>query len=335
MSDRIRRVLAYLIVCGALAGFAHGQAQQAAQPPGQSRAAKPDSAQAQADLEKAKSIAGTTWALEEHVICDLPTISPAADPGPQKLFDNLYAIPGTYSAANGVIYLITTSAGILQIDTGSAKDIETIYLPGMKKLGLDPADVKVIVIAHGHGDHFGGAPYMQEHYHPHIYMSAADWDYMQLVPPPAQGQAQPNIPPKLDMFVNEGEPIVLGDEKLTPVFIPGHTPGSLGLIFPVKEAGKTHIVGIVGGGMLPQGTPDQMGVFLHSLAHFEEWAKKMKVDVELQNHPIMDGFADKLAALRARKPGDPNPFIVGQENYSKFLQVMYTCVQVYVDRRLE
>jgi metallo-beta-lactamase class B len=91
----------------------------------------------------------------------------------------------------------------------------------------------------------------------------------------------------------------------------------------------------VGGGMLPQGTPDQMRVFLHSLAQFEEWTKRMKVDVELQNHPIMDGFADRLAALRARKPGDPNPFIVGQENYSKFLDVMYTCVQVYIDRHID
>ena len=67
----------------------------------------------------------------------------------------------------------------------------------MKQLGLDPADVKIIVIAHGHADHFGGAPYMQEHYHPQIYMSASDWDYVQLVPPPAQGQ--PAIPPKVDM----------------------------------------------------------------------------------------------------------------------------------------
>jgi metallo-beta-lactamase class B len=312
-----------------VSGIAHAQNPASGQVAG-----KPDSPQAQADLEKAKAIAGSTWAVEEHVICDLPNIPPAVDPGPQKLFDNLYAIPGPYSAANGVIYILKTSAGLLQIDTGSRKDVETIYLAGMKQLGLDPADVKIIIIAHGHGDHFGGAPYIQEHYHPQIYMSASDWDYMQLVPPPQQGQTQANIPPKVDKFVTDGEPIVLGDVKVTPVLIPGHTPGSLGLIFPVKEAGKTHMVGIVGGGMLPQGSPDQMRVFLHSLAKFEEWAKTMKVDVELQNHPIMDGFGDRLKALQARKPGDPNPFIVGQENYAKFLQVMYQCVQVYIDRHM-
>jgi metallo-beta-lactamase class B len=286
MASKLRWSLLCLIFF-LISGITHTQATPAGQ-----ATAKPDSPQAQADLEKAKAIAGSTWALEEHVICDLPTIPPAVDPGPQKLFDNLYAIPGPYSAANGVIYVLKTSAGLLQIDTGSRKDVETIYLPGMKQLGLDPADVKIVIIAHGHGDHFGGAPYIQEHYHPQIYMSASDWDYMQLVPPPQQGQAQANIPPKVDKFVTDGEPIVLGDVKVTPVLIPGHTPGSLGLIFPVKEQGKTHIVGMVGGGMLPQGTPDQMRVFLHSLAQFEEWTKKMKVDVELQIHPIRDGFAD-------------------------------------------
>jgi metallo-beta-lactamase class B len=330
MADKLRVFLNGALLSAVIACAPLAHAQQAGPAEGQST--KRDSAQAQADIEKAKQIAGTTWALEEHVICDLPTIPPAVDPGPQKLFDNLYAIPGPYSAGNGVIYLIKTSAGILQIDTGAKKDVETIYLPGMKKLGLDPADVKTVIIAHGHADHFGGAAYIQEHYHPHIYMSGPDWDYVQLVPPPAQ---QTNAPPKVDQFVTDGQPIVLGDEKVTPVLIPGHTPGSLGLIFPVKEGGKTHMVGIVGGGMLPQGTPDQMRVFLHSLAQFEEWTKRMKVDVELQNHPIMDGFADRLAALRARKPGDPNPFIVGQENYSKFVDVMYTCVQVYIDRHID
>jgi metallo-beta-lactamase class B len=327
MSAKVRLFLTCFIVF-AISGVVHAQAPQGGQ-----KEAKPDSAQAQADLAKAKASAGTFWALEEHVICDLPTVPNAVDPGPVKLFDNLYAIPGPYSAANGVIYIIKTSAGLLQIDTGSKRDVETVYLSGMKQLGLDPADVKVIIIAHGHADHFGGAPYMQEHYKPIIYMSAPDWDFMQLTPAPAGGQANAAVPPRVDRFAIDGQPIVLGDEKVTTLLIPGHTPGSLGLIFPVKDGGKTHMVGIVGGGMLPQGKPDQMMVFLHSLAQFEVVAKKMGVDVELQNHPIMDGFADKLAALKARKPGEPHPFVVGQENYSKFLNVMYQCVQVYVDRQ--
>src|SRR4051812_43775992 len=136
------RLLLLCMISFLSSGIAHSQA------PSTGPATKPDSPQAQADIEKAKAIAGSTWALEQHVICDLPTIPPAVDPGPQKLFDNLYAIPGPYSAGNGVIYILKTSAGLLQIDTGSRKDVETIYLAGMKKLGFDPADVKIIIIAH-------------------------------------------------------------------------------------------------------------------------------------------------------------------------------------------
>src|SRR5438094_9695992 len=116
-------------------------------------------------------------------------------------------------------------------------------------------------------------------------MSAPDWDFVQLVPPPAQGPRP--VPPKVDMFVSDGQPIVLGDEKVTPVHIPGHTPGSLGLIFPVKDGGKSHMVGIVGSGMLQHGPPDQMRVVLHSREHVEQWSGRMMVDVELQNHAIL------------------------------------------------
>src|SRR5437773_11689433 len=113
MSNGLRRLICCLITFVALACAVRAQGQRAGQ--GQAQAAKPDSPQVLADIEKAKALAGTTWALEEHVICDLPSISPAVDPGPQKLFDNLYAIPGAYSAGSGVIYLITTTAGIIQI----------------------------------------------------------------------------------------------------------------------------------------------------------------------------------------------------------------------------
>src|SRR2546422_10538321 len=86
MSNGLRRLICCLITFVGLACAVRAQGQQAGQ--GQAQAAKPDSPQVLADIEKAKALAGTTWALEEHVICDLPSISPAVDPGPQKLFDN-------------------------------------------------------------------------------------------------------------------------------------------------------------------------------------------------------------------------------------------------------
>ena len=59
----------------------------------------------------------------------------------------------------------------------------------------------------------------------------------------------------------------------------------------------------------------------------------MKVDVELQNHPLMDGFTGKLAKLKDRKKGDPNPFVVGQGGYQKFVDVMAACSEMNIARR--
>jgi metallo-beta-lactamase class B len=301
-------------------------------------AAKTDSPEVQARVEKAKKVAGTLWAPEYKFLCeDSRTFdgrsTVAADPGPVKLFDNLYAIPGQYSVQSGVVYVIPTSAGLLMIDSGNRKDVEPVVLAGLKTLGFDPANIKLIVITHGHGDHFGGATLLQERYGAPVVMSAPDWDFAAKAP---VGGAAAQAAPKRDMVAVEGQPITLGDESITPVLIPGHTPGSLGLIFPVKDGGKTHVVGLFGGGfiMWRQYNDQTAPQFINSIQHFEEWTKKMKVDVELENHPgTWDGFADKLAAVRNRKPGQPNPFVIGRQNYTKFLEVMHDCAQAAFDRR--
>ena len=329
MHKKLYRVLSGLTICALFAWPAWAQQQAAA--------AKPDSPEVLQHIERAKKIAGTYWAMEERFLCEAPRADPAKDPGPAKLFDNLYAIPGPYSVGNAVVYVIPTSAGIMLIDSGHAKDVESVVVPGLRTLGLDPANIKIVIVAHGHEDHYGGAAYLQQHYGAHIAMAAADWDFINIPRPPAAGgnAATPAPLPKRDLAAFEGVPITLGDESVTPVFIPGHTPGSLGLIFPVKDGGKTHVVGMVGGGFIAQGTGSQVSEFIDSLQHFEEWTKRLKVDVEIQNHPVFDGFTDKLAAVRARKPGEPNPFVVGQANYTKFIEVMSECAKATLSRLKE
>ncbi len=294
--------------------------------------AKPDSPQVQADIAKAMKAAGTTWTAEEKFFCGRPMGNRADDPifEPVKLFDNVYAIGRTGTA----VYAITTSAGILLIDSGYAADVETILLAGMKKLGLDPAQVKVIAITHGHVDHFAGTPYLQQHFHPQVYVSQPDWDLMEHPPTAAKGPAP--VIPQHDLVMTEGKPIVLGDFKMTPVFIPGHTPGSMGLIFPVKDNGKTHMAAIFGGTMMGSvlnDSLDALETYKKSIAHFKAETMKAKVDVELQNHPLYENFPDKAATLKQRKKGEPNPFVVGRANYQGFVDVMAACLDAQIDRR--
>jgi glyoxylase-like metal-dependent hydrolase (beta-lactamase superfamily II) len=183
-------------------------------------------------IEKAKKAGGPRWAGEEHFFCEAPRPNRPDDPviPPSKIFDNVYIIGNSGTA----VYVVQTSAGLLMIDSLGADQVETQLLPGFQKLGLDPANVKIILVGHGHADHFGGSRYMQDHFGSKVYISAEDWNLIEN-PPARRGgppKGPPVTPPKHDADVKEGEPVVLGDLKAIPVAIPGHTPGSMAYTFP-------------------------------------------------------------------------------------------------------
>ena len=127
----------------------------------------------------------------------------------------------------------------------------------------------------------------------------------------------------------------MGDVTFTPVAIPGHTPGSVGYIFPVKDGGRSHVAGLFGGSILTPGRISDEGLqqYIRSVEHFGEMTRKMNVDVELQNHPLYDGIEGKLERLKARRAGEPNPFVVGAASYQRFLTVMTECTRAQLERR--
>jgi metallo-beta-lactamase class B len=155
--------------------------------------------------------------------------------------------------------------------------------------------------------------------------------------PPARGgrAAAPETLPKRDGVIAEGTPIVLGDLKVTPVALPGHTPGAMGFIFPVRDGGRTRIAGLFGGTILTPGpiSDDNMRIYLKSVAHFKEETRKAKAEIVMANHPLMDPVAPKLARLAARKPGEAHPYVVGEQNYQRFLDVIAACTEVNLARR--
>ena len=109
----------------------------------------------------------------------------------------------------------------------------------------------------------------------------------------------------------------------------------MGFIFPVRDKGKIHMAAMYAGTVLTPGIVSDEGLatYLKSVAHFKEATKNAKVEVELQNHPLMDSVEPKLERLKTRKKGEPNPFVVGQANYQKFLDVMAACTEVNIARR--
>ena len=312
-------------------------------------AAQPDSAEVRRLLDTARKGAGADWVEAFDFICALNAgrANRADDPeiAPTRVFDNLYVI-GRSSTA---VWAVTTSAGIVLIDSGYPDQIDSVLLPGMRTIGLDPSQVRYVFVGHGHADHFGGAPYFQQR-GARVVLAGPDWDLMEnpapagrsaapggtVAPPVARGPAPaPAVPPKRDVVAVEGQPITVGDVAFTPVMIPGHTPGSMGVIFPVKDSGTTRIAGLFGGSILTPGRISDAGLrqYIASVEHWREVTRRMNVEVELQNHPMYDGFLTKLERLQRRKPGEPNPFVVGRDSYQRFVGVMSGCTAVQLARR--
>jgi hypothetical protein len=47
----------------------------------------------------------------------------------------------------------------------------------------------------------------------------------------------------------------------------------------------------------------------------------------MSNHSTYDNAFEKIAALKVRKPGDPNPFVTGPDSEQRFLTVAAECAR--------
>jgi len=330
---RTRLVLALAVVCIGAA--------LAAQPPAPP---KPDSPAVTSMIERLKRDSGSRWAYAVHFWCEEPRANRPDDPPipPTKIFDDVFAIGNSGTT----VYVIRTAQGLLMIDAlgagdaaGTTAQLDSQLLPGFQKLGLDPAQVKIVLVTHGHADHFGGASYFQERYGSKVYVSAADWNLMENPPARGRGGRGPSGPPtplpKHDAELRDGDVVALGDVRVSAIAVPGHTPGSMGFIFPVRDNGTRHVAALFGGAWLtPQILSDEaLHTFQMSVERFKEATRKAGVDTLLQNHMLMDPIQPKLDAIAARTKGQPNPFVVGRSEYQKFLAVMDGCTQVNLERR--
>jgi metallo-beta-lactamase class B len=302
-----------------------------AQPP----PAAPDSPAAAAIVNRARAAAGSEWGEAVEFFCgNAGRPNRADDPEltPTRVFDDLYALGRTST----VVWALTTPDGILLIDAGYPDQLEAVLLPQMRAVGLDPNDVRYVLLGHGHADHFGGASYFQQR-GARVASSAADWELI-ANPPPGPAGAPPPAglpPPRRDVVVADGEPLVFGGVTITPVLIPGHTPGALGFVFEVRDGERSHTAALFGGSiLLVNRIPDDgLRQYVQSLERFGAVTQRLGVDVEIQNHPLYDGFEAKLERLAARRAGDAHPFVVGEDAYARFLTVMTECTNAQLARR--
>jgi metallo-beta-lactamase class B len=235
---------------------------------------------------------------------------------PVKVFDNLYYLGEKMQhGASPSAWAVVTAAGIILIDSLFEDSVQDEIVEGLKKLKLDPASIKYVILTHGHADHVGGAKYLQEMFKPKVLLGAADWDMIE------KNTNFRGPKPSRDAAAVDGQQLTLGDETVTLYVTPGHTPGGLSLLIPVKDGGRAHVAALWGGtGM--QFSADE---YNKSAQRFRDIARKAGADVILSTHPQLDKSDIKLRLVEKRQPGDPHPYVVGQDVVAAYLTVATEC----------
>ena len=91
---------------------------------------------------------------------------------PFRIFGNLYFV-GTVPAST---HVIDTGAGLIMVDPGYPQSLYLV-IDNMYRLGLDPHDIKIIVVTHGHYDHLGAVRALVEMTGAKTYIGKEDATY--------------------------------------------------------------------------------------------------------------------------------------------------------------
>src|SRR5689334_3037673 len=296
-------------------------------------AAAPAGDTVDAHLAAAKAAAGFDFTGTLARVCIAPQTGPGRDVAPPpppardtwftepaKVFDNLYFV-GTKIHSS---WALTTSEGIILIDTLYDYASDEAIAGGLKKLGLDPNNVKYVIVSHAHGDHVGGAKMMQDRFHSRLVMAAPDWESIEK----SQNQ-YPKGKPKRDIVATDGQKITLGDASVTLITTPGHTPGTLSMIFQVKDNGRPLTVAYNGGTAFN---------FVNDVPHFDTYiasqrkmadaAARANATILMTNHSEFDNAVTRIKLIAARKTGESHPYEIGREAVGRYFKVTDECAQV-------
>jgi metallo-beta-lactamase class B len=205
-------------------------------------------------------------------------------------------------------FLIKTPKGHILLNTGMPGSGPMIA-ESIRKLGLKPEDVRILLTNHGHVDHVGGHAWFVEHARAKVYATEPDVEIMQtggaadyFYGNVAAGRYAP-------FWVNEvignGDKIELGDVELTALVTPGHDKSSTTFVMTVRDGGQRLTV------VFPDGTGVNPGYRLLNDPNYrgiaEDYERSFATlaalhpDIWLTGHTEYFDFEAKLA--RAAEKG--------------------------------
>jgi len=246
---------------------------------------------------------------------------------PVRAFDNLSYVGNAFVG----VWVLRTSEGLILFDaTQSQEEARDHLVPGLEKLGLDPATIRYVIVTHGHYDHFGGAAWLQKTYGAKIGLSAADWELIEQTPTDALERSGRELP-RRDLVIADGQTLTLGDTAIRLYVTPGHTPGTVSAIVPAREGDRSVPLSLLGSTAFPpsiEPTPRWGGLKAYdaSVLRFARISDEAGAEGLLNTHIFADGTRERLDALGGRAPGSPHPLLIGRAAVGRYYQILHHCL---------
>jgi metallo-beta-lactamase class B len=173
----------------------------------------------------------------------------------------------------------------------------------IRKLGLNPKDIKLLLTGHAHIDHVGGHGHIQKLSNCRVAMMDAEVELIE-----SGGRTDfhyGSVPEflfekvKVDQPLRDGETITLGDIAMTARHTPGHTKGSTTWVMDIVDNGKTYHVVFPDGTSVNPGyrigkNPSYPGIADDYRRTFQVLAS-LKPDIWLTSHTEVFDFEGKRA----------------------------------------
>jgi metallo-beta-lactamase class B len=125
------------------------------------------------------------------------------------------------------------------------------------------------------------------------------------------------------MDVMDGQKLTLGGTTVTLIRLPGHTPGTIGMVVPAKYKGQTHNVAIMSGTQMPN--QESLDAFKHV---FNDELKKLNVVSFLGSHPdILMNSLMVMESIRDKYPTGNHPLVLSKDHANRYMDIVLECAR--------
>lgn len=223
------------------------------------------------------------------------------NPKPKKIYGTVYHIGMLTVCA----YLVSTSKGLVIIDTGYEED-HSLMLNNIRQLGFDPKNIKIVLNTHWHWDHTGGNADMVSFSGARLMVGRDDAEIIEKGL--YRGKKILKAAP-VDKKLKDGDIIELGDVEIKAIHCPGQSRGSMVFLAIVNGQNGLCRVVFTGDATGYKTSPETFEMYYYKGARedYLRTVEKLKsIDFDLflggHSHQIVEELDEK-----------GNPFITRQE----------------------